>query len=364
MTLLALFSLLSLPCRAHDYPIKPVHVVLRVEPDRVVADIRSDSIYWIEEVVGLHPMPPDRWPAEALADTQRYVNEHLRLSAGGKPLQGRLIEASYVQRPWQVNETGTFILRMTYPPVPDGSTLSGLADFFEDYRQERLGENAPILPTMIFKTDLHIPGRRSFDFQLSPEQTTFSAPADQARRTRVQRLAQSLRVGIETALGFTQAWTALAALALSLGPALPRRAWGLLALTLIAACFPVSADWLPWAAGLGAGLAAGRWLPDMVSPWLEAAACAALGASWSSAAMVWLPRAQPGLLERSGGIAGELAAAAALITAGVAAVAAERRHLATLSESRAEELFARRRRLAATALLIVSGYGLAQAVRS
>ena len=52
--------LLSRFAAAHDYPIKPVSVVLRVEPDRITADIDSDSIYWIEEVVGL--VPPEIGP--------------------------------------------------------------------------------------------------------------------------------------------------------------------------------------------------------------------------------------------------------------------------------------------------------------
>src|SRR5947209_1933341 len=90
---LLLLSLAAGRASAHDYPIRPVRVTLRVEPDRVAADIRSDSIYWIEEVTGLHPMPASDWPDEALAATERYVNEHLRLSSGGKRLTGRLVAA-------------------------------------------------------------------------------------------------------------------------------------------------------------------------------------------------------------------------------------------------------------------------------
>ena len=132
----ALLILLSAgPAAAHDYPIKPVVVELRVEPDRVVADVDSDSIYWIEEVIGLSPMPPRNWPADARAKAEKYALEHLRLAADGKPLTGRLVEGSYVQRPWEVNEQGRIRLRLVFPPVAEAATLNGAMDFFEDYRQ-------------------------------------------------------------------------------------------------------------------------------------------------------------------------------------------------------------------------------------
>src|SRR5471032_1059836 len=98
---LPVLLLLARPAAAHDYPIKPVSIALRVEPDRIAADIDSDSIFWIEEVSS--SVPPHDWPADALAKAEAYVNAHLRLKADGRPLAGRLIAASYVQRPWEVN---------------------------------------------------------------------------------------------------------------------------------------------------------------------------------------------------------------------------------------------------------------------
>ncbi|MBI3565307.1 MAG: hypothetical protein HY079_08940, partial [Elusimicrobia bacterium] len=78
----------------------------------------------------------------------------------------------------------------------------------------------------------------------------------------------------------------------------------------------------------------------------------------AAAVLVLLPRAVPGVPERVPAALGALAAAAALTAAGAAAASAGRRALDKTSESRAPELFERRRRLAATVLLIVSGVGL------
>jgi hypothetical protein len=363
MRIAALLILLaSGPAAAHDYPIKPVQIVLRVEPDRVVADVDSDSIYWIEEIVGLTPMPPRDWPADARVNVEKYVNAHLRLSAGGRRLAGRLIGWSYVQRPWQVYEQGRFRLRLAYPAAADGETLTGEADFFENYRQERLKGKEPLLPIMDFRALVSVPGSPALRFELKPGSVAFSVPVAAARRGAAARFLESLRAGAAAVLDAAEGWAALAALALSLAPGAPsrRRSAGLVAAAVAGAALPAAAGvpWLAWAAGAAAALAAGRWLSEASAPWLEAAAAAALARAWSLEALVALPRSSPGPLERTGAALGLLAVAAAALAAGLAAATAARRAAAVHSESRASELFERRRRLAATALLVVCGGGL------
>ncbi|MEK7382704.1 MAG: hypothetical protein AAB262_05390, partial [Elusimicrobiota bacterium] len=71
MIALTLLLLAPSPARAmHGYPISPVHVSLRVEPDRVVADIDSESTIWIEEILRLNPLPPSDSPATILQTAQ------------------------------------------------------------------------------------------------------------------------------------------------------------------------------------------------------------------------------------------------------------------------------------------------------
>ncbi len=359
VTFLALAALtLTAPrARAHDYPISPVLVALRVEPDRMVADVDSDSIYWIEEVVGLHPMPPDGWPEAARRAAQDYANAHLRLSADGRRLQGTLLSASYRQGLGQVNEQGRIHLRLAYPALGEAKTLSGEADFFEDYRQERLAEKAPILPFQTFETRLSVPGRLPHEFVLRPGADSFSLPAADARRTRAQRALQSLSAGAARVLLDWSAWPALLALSLSMAPAPGRARAAELAAVALGAALPISPDIQPaWAAGVCAALAAGRWLP--AAPALETAALAMLGRAWSLGALSELPGAAPGAAERALAAAGFLAAAAAALGAGALAAARAARGLERESASRAAELFERRRRLAATAIGIVCAAAL------
>jgi hypothetical protein len=307
-------------------------------------------------------MPARNWPESARAKAEAYVNDHLRLNGDGRRLAGRLVAWSYVQRPWEVNEQGRFQLRMQYPSVADVATLSGEADFFEDYRQERLAAKAPLLPIQDFRAILTVPGLRRFE--LKPGSISFSIPVAAAKLGAFALFLNSVEVGAVTVLTGAAGWPALAALALSLAPGAPtRRRTALFAAAALldAAALPGGPqNWLPWFAGAAAATAAGRWLGANATLGLEAAAAAALGRSWAIEARPWLPSTAPGAFELGASALGILAVASLAVALGLLAANAERRRLTVLSESRAADLFERRRRLAATALIIVCAFGLVQ----
>ena len=347
---LALLLLAASPAQAmHVYPISPVLASVRVEPDRVVADIDSESTVWIEEVLRLNPLPASDWPEATRRTAQDYVNARLRLSEDGRRLTGRLADAAFVQRPWQVNEQGRVRMRMIYPPVRPGAALSLEADFFEDYRQEMLEalEGQPLPYAEDYKTVLRAGPRR---FELKTGSVPYQMPEDEARPGRLARARIAFSAGAEVLFAAASAWPALAALALMLAPAPPtrRRAIGgplalAAGLALAAACTSAP-NAAAWTAGILAAAAAGGWMGAAVTDLLAAASLAALGWAWGSAATPWLPAAAPGIGLR----------------AAASACRAERKRLETVSQMHASQLFERRRRLAATALLLVCGYGLSQ----
>jgi len=363
-----LLVLLALPAAAaHTYPIEPVTAVLRVEPDRVVADLRTDSVFWLEEVTGVNPLPSTGWPEQALNATEAYVNAHFRLTVDGARVPGKLVDARYRQLPTQVHEQGLFILRLTYPPVPDGASLSLQADFFEEFRREELEEFGGRLPPQHvgkFITRASIPGRKRLSAVLSSQAAPLAFTAADARRTALGRALESAGAGALSLAGSAAAWPALIALALCLGPAAPGRgrpaAW---AASLLAGwCAPLPAPvWLPWAAGLAAGAAVAP-RSNAARAAASAAALAALARVWAVDARPWLPRGAPGALEASLAGLGALIAAAAVLAALWLGVRAARRGLDAVSQSRAEHIYARRLSLAKTVLMIVCGYGLWQSL--
>ena len=352
----------ALSACAHDlYPIRPVQATLRVEPDRIVADLRADSIVWIEEVAGLHPMPPRDWPAETLAQVEAYTNAHFRLAANGASLHGKLVEARYRQLPWEVNEEGVFFLRLVYPAAPTAAPLTVSANFYAEYRKELEDEFAgrPLPFKEGYRTIVDIPGRRHLAFTLTPEAPAFTFSADEARRSSSAMALESLMRGARAALGSTSGFPALLAIALCLG-AEPRSRTTIVVLLaaasggFIAGRFVNAPPWLIWAATLGASLPVGR---RRVDEFLSYAAVAALGLAWCAAAR---PLLAHDALAFPSALVGALAAGSALLFIVRLGVRAEYRRLASICESRVDELFARRARLAATALAIVGAYGLWQ----
>jgi hypothetical protein len=210
---------------------------------------------------------------------------------------------------------------------------------------------------MDFRTFLDIPGRKASRLELKSGSTSFQVPIADARRTMIERSFESLRTGAGAVFSLMEGWAALAALALSLGP---RSSPAFIALLAGLAWPASSAGAAAWLAGALAGAAAGRWTGEASAPWLEAAALAALGASWAGAALPWLPAAAPGLAERGAAALGAVSAAAFALGAGLLAVSLERKRAEKDSQSGASALFERRRKLAATVLLIVAACGLWQ----
>ncbi len=349
----------ALSASAHElYPIRPVRVTLRVEPDRIVADLRADSIIWIEQVTGLHPMPVENWPPETLAKVESYANSHFLLRADGKTLPGQLTHASYRQLPWEVTEEGTFFLRLVYPPAAAGSTLSGSARFYEEYRKELESElgGRPIPFADGYRTIVSVPARKNREFTLTTASPFFTIPADEARRGLFAMTRESIRRGAAAPLEAAAGFPVLLAIALCLSaaPADFLLAVGAVAFGLALGRAVDAPPWLIWTATLIASLAVcfGRARRTAAS-----VAAVALGVVWADAARPLLPHF---FFAFPFAAAGAMLAGTVLYSVARAGVSAEYRRLAAVSESRVDELFARRARLTATALAMAGAYGLWQ----
>ncbi|UPT74759.1 MAG: hypothetical protein M0D55_03285 [Elusimicrobiota bacterium] len=361
-TILACLLVLAPGAFAHQgYPIPPARGVLRVEPGRAVLDLRVDSIYFIEEVVGLHPMPPRDWPADALAKVEAYVGSHLSLEAGGRVLPGRLAAARYRQLPWEVTEEGTFFLRLEYPlPSEAAGDFVLTSRLYDEYRKEMAQEYPQGSP---FKADyrllLDVPGRVRSRLELLPGVPARLGLAD-VRRRPAAMAAEAFGLGAGAAFGVAAAFPALIGLGvwLAAGAGSGRRAHVLLAVAAVAGAWAAAArgapGWAAWASLLAAALAA-RFAGHPAGTASAAAAAAALGAIWGADVRPVLPAT---VASAPAAAAGVLAGAAPLLAAAAWGAGRERERMREISESRAGELFVRRARLAATILALIGGYGL------
>ena len=352
---------------ASEYPIRPVEATLRLEPDRVVAELAADSIYWIEEVARASPMPASDWPADVRARVEAYALAHFRLSAGGRPLQGRLVEGRYRRLLWEVHEEGKFFLRLEFPAPPAGAELRVEADFYADQRvpggSDHEGHgHAP--HSEEYRTALCVPGLRGATHQLTPESPAATLDLAGAHRSAAAMAAEAAGRGASAALGASAAFPALVGAALVLGAEKrPRRSRvagaALSAAAGLAAGLALQAPpWTPWAAALLAAAGASHFL-GRGSDGAGALSLALVGAWWGAQAAPRLPHAWAA---PPSALAGALAAGAALL--GVFSLFAREQRLEAerLSERYAGEVYARRARLGATALAIAGGYGLWRSV--
>ena len=209
---------------------------------------------------------------------------------------------------------------------------------------------------------MDIPGRRRLAFTLTPEAPSFTASTEEARRTSFAMALESLSRGAQAAFGAAAGFPTLLAIALCLGAKPPSRSAIAMLLASASAGFGVgefidAPAWAIWAATLGASLTVGR---RYGSGFMSLAGAAALGLAWCAAAAPLLPHVA---LARPFALAGALFMGAALLSVAWIGVRAEYRRLAEVSQSRVDELFARRARLTATALAMVGAYGLWQSLQ-
>ena len=283
-----------------------------------------------------------------------------RLAANGAPLHGKLVEARYRQSPWEVNEEGAFFLRLVYPPA-SASSLTGAANFYrttvrrsrESSQAVRSRSRTAIGPSWIF-------------------QAVATWPSRSRRKPLLHRLPPTRRAALHRRWPSKASRGGAGGVRLDgrlPGPArdrvVPRRgapkpvdhrgfAGGGLRRD-IAGRFVNAPPWAIWAATLGASLTVGRRTARRI-PELRCGR-----------------RPRPRLVRRRPAPASPCRArvpvrprrrvwppARRCCPCAGSACAPSTGSSAEVCESRVDELFARRARLAATALAIVGAYGLWQ----
>lgn len=353
---------LCVPANAHDIPIKPVLAVASVEPDRLVVDLTGDSVYWAAEVLEADPLPPTPWSETLVARAEKYVNAHLRLTVDGRPIAGRLTNAQFFQKPWEVESEGQVRFRVEYPPLPRGARVAGAADFFAEANADRKGEGETPLPNTDFLTRWRVAGHPDLNADLTSPSITFAFDADAARRGKFSRALAALSAGASAVAGETAGWVCIVAIALTLTAAPSAQEIVLLAAGyFLGGLRPNGSATIAYAAGAVAAINAG-W--NTRSRTTTAALCLTAAATrWSFDAWTWLPRAAPSALDRFfGAVGGLLVLTAALLILFLIAES-DRRAQREQSRAHAGELSQRRVRLAATVLLIISAVGLGRGLR-
>ncbi|MFA5139705.1 MAG: hypothetical protein WC728_10775 [Elusimicrobiota bacterium] len=199
--------LCSLPARAHAhlFPIHPVEVRLAVVQGEVRASIESNAVYWNARILGGQP-PPRGWSRDTLEAAESYVRAHLRLQVDGRRLEGRLLDARYIQEPWKDWREGRVLFQMTYPLRSETGRLTVHSMFFAEFHEEL--EEAHDRPggcmsdhsgiRQEFVTRLRVGGRAPLSLELPLDAPEASFLLEDALQTSWQTSAAAFKAGFGT----------------------------------------------------------------------------------------------------------------------------------------------------------------------
>jgi hypothetical protein len=192
---------------AHDIPIHPVDIQLKVYPTWIHMTLNSNQSYWFAEVLQLGS-EPTVWMEKFNSPIKKYVDDHFKLAIDGVPLESRMLSARWDQNPWRSHLLGRVIFQFSYAlPPQGGKRLEGSATFFSEHAAEDKDE--------IYMTYLDVPGRKHMKVSLPLNASRFELPLADATRTPLQERMDFLWDQFVTR-GFTPFAAVLALVALYL----------------------------------------------------------------------------------------------------------------------------------------------------
>jgi len=181
--LISFFSLIPATLSAHDYPMTPVELKLKIEPGEIYATLKTNSIYWTEELLKGAGNLGAHWPEKASAKAEELINSYLQIFSEGVPIKGSLLNSRLIEEPFHPDDT-YILFRVTYK-LPSGTkNISGGAEFFKEYWQEERAAHGQRVnlgtlkgePEKLFVTNISIAGHKDFKLSVPIDNPNFSIP--------------------------------------------------------------------------------------------------------------------------------------------------------------------------------------------
>ncbi len=172
---------------ADENPIYPVHVVLTVDPNELVAVVRMQAVYMNDEILeGTYstPLSGTDWPAATVECAKTYVENCFTLQLNGRTLAASSFAPRFIQEPIRAIDP-EFVFTLRYPWTDTGGRLSGRAAFFAEARHDG--------PHIEFITYLSVVGKETVRFELPLDKPTFELSLDGMTRPASARLLERMR---------------------------------------------------------------------------------------------------------------------------------------------------------------------------
>jgi len=128
-----LAGFLSSLTQAHDYPIHPVKINMKVEPKIIHTAIKTNVVYWREKVLGSKCAQPGNWPEDIKQKAKDYIDYHFSIFLDDEILKGSLIDSRYVEAPFAGADNAELVFTIDYPITVAGRDLTIVSKFFNEY---------------------------------------------------------------------------------------------------------------------------------------------------------------------------------------------------------------------------------------
>jgi len=137
IVLCGLFCIFPESILACDYPIYPVRADLKVNRDagEIRVSLRSNVVYWREQVLGNACTRPGKWPEKVIDDARKYLGLCFGVSIDGKRLEGTLESYRYTEIPFAGYRGSNLHFVLTYPLPGAGRELEVYSRFFSEYHE-------------------------------------------------------------------------------------------------------------------------------------------------------------------------------------------------------------------------------------
>ncbi|OGS18287.1 MAG: hypothetical protein A3J83_07045 [Elusimicrobia bacterium RIFOXYA2_FULL_40_6] len=133
--MLFVIGLFSNLAYAHDYPIYPVKIDIKVESQKICACIRTNAVYWREKVLGGKCIQSSNWPEDVKQKAKNYLDYHFSVFLDNELLKGSLIDSRYIEAPFIGADKAELFFKIEYPVTAAGRNLTVSSKFFYEYHE-------------------------------------------------------------------------------------------------------------------------------------------------------------------------------------------------------------------------------------
>ncbi len=190
-----LFVVLPICVRAHEIPIFPVDVEMKIESHEIHVTIESKAGIWLDEILSVpytKPLPATHWDPVYEQKAREEVKKSLHIGMDGRELDFTKFECRFVQEPLN-EQSAKVVFDVHYPIVAVGKEIAGISQFFVPHWIEQQKSKDPDRKADVFETRLRVIGSKTLQLSLPINKPAFRFSTNGLLFTEQQKRFEKIR---------------------------------------------------------------------------------------------------------------------------------------------------------------------------